>query len=95
MSGIIFGNMLSGLGTGISGYAGQMSRDRAAEEEFRQRMELQRERERALQERATAAARPAAASGDAADCTFATAPPPRSSLSSHKLPKSAATSIAV
>jgi hypothetical protein len=65
MSGIIFGNMLSGLGTGISGYAGQMSRDRAAEEEFRQRMELQRERERALQERATAAARPAAASGDA------------------------------
>jgi hypothetical protein len=67
MSGIIFGNMLSGLGTGISGFAGQMSRDRAAEEEFRQRMELQQERERMLQERTTAAAaaRPAAGSGDA------------------------------
>lgn len=67
MSGIIFGNMLSGLGTGITGFAGQMSRDRAAEEEFRQRMELQQERERMLQERTTAAAaaRPAAGSGDA------------------------------
>lgn len=51
MSGIIFGNMMSGLGQGVANYGSMMERERAMEEERAMRLALQRERDQAQEER--------------------------------------------